>query len=320
MSRLIPVPAWPAFDGNDEVGAALDYAVRAKLDSRLRDLGIAHDRGEHLSELSLRLAGWIKAQKGSGPLVVGLNGAQGSGKSTLAALLTLILSQRYGLRAARLSIDDFYRTRAERAELAESVHPLLVTRGVPGTHDIALALSTLHGLLGASPRQTTLIPSFDKASDERRPRSAWSRFEGPAEIVILEGWCVGARPQDELALATPVNVLEAEEDPDGRWRRYVNEQLAHVYVPLFHLLDRLIMLKVPNIGCVLRWRGLQERELAASLSANAGHKVMGRRALRRFVMHYERLTRAMLAELPDRSDLTLFLDTRHRFTHIQGLH
>jgi D-glycerate 3-kinase len=283
-------------------------------------LGIPAERTDHLRELSLRLAAWTHSQKGSAALVVGLNGAQGSGKSTLAELLVLALSQQHGLRATRLSIDDFYMTRAERTKLAESVHPLLVTRGVPGTHDVALALTTIRSLLGASCGEITMIPSFDKASDDRRPRSEWTPFEGPVDILIFEGWCVGAEPQNEVALASALNALEAAEDPDGRWRRYVNDQLMQVYPPLFRLLDRLIMLRVPNLGCVLRWRGLQERKLAASLGANSAHHVMGRRALRRFVMHYERLTRAMLAELPARADLTLFLDTRHRFTHIQGLH
>ncbi|MGY6215408.1 hypothetical protein ACW73L_09610 [Methylolobus aquaticus] len=320
MSSLIPVPVWLESTENDDARPDLEHAVRSKLDSRLRDLGIAPDCGDHLRALTMRLAAWIKVQKGHGALIIGVNGAQGSGKSTLAELLTLTLSYGHGLRAARLSIDDFYMTRDERSELARSVHPLLVTRGVPGTHDVGLALSTIHGLLGADPAQVTLIPSFDKVSDDRRPRSEWTRFEGPADVVILEGWCIGARAQDEGALAAPMNVLESDEDPDGRWRRYVNAQLIGAYAPLFQLLDRLIMLKVPGMASVLRWRGLQERKLAANLGADAARQMMGRRALRRFVMHYERLTRAMLAELPGRADLTLVLDTRHRFTHIQGLH
>ncbi|WP_236101992.1 hypothetical protein [Methylotetracoccus oryzae] len=320
MSGLIPVPVWLESAEHDEARPDLEYAVGSTLDSRLRDLGIPPDCGNDLRALTLRLAAWIKVQMGHGALVIGVNGAQGSGKSTLAELLTMTLSHGYGLRPARLSIDDFYMTRDERSELARSVHPLLVTRGVPGTHDVGLALSTIHGLLGADPGQTTLIPSFDKASDDRRPRSGWTRFQGPADVVILEGWCIGARPQDEAALGSPINVLESEEDPDGSWRRYVNAQLIGAYAPLFQLPDRLIMLKVPGMACVLRWRGMQERKLAANLGADAARLVMGRRALRRFVMHYERLTRAMLADLPGRADLTLVLDTRHHFTHIQGLH
>src|SRR5687767_10663938 len=75
-------------------------------------------------------------------LLVGVSGCQGSGKTTLASLLVLMLRELLGLRAINLSIDDFYLTHAERQTLSRSVHPLLATRGVPGTHDVQLALDT----------------------------------------------------------------------------------------------------------------------------------------------------------------------------------
>ena len=81
-----------------------------------------------------------------------VNGSQGSGKTTLCAYLCALLEAEYGLRAIALSLDDFYLTRAAARELGASVHPLLATRGVPGTHDMALLNDTLDALLAAERR------------------------------------------------------------------------------------------------------------------------------------------------------------------------
>ena len=79
------------------------------------------------------------------PLIIGINGAQGSGKSTLADYIKSYMCAE-GHSAVSLSLDDFYLTREERFQLSRDTHPLLATRGVPGTHDTALAinLSLIH--------------------------------------------------------------------------------------------------------------------------------------------------------------------------------
>src|SRR6187402_352808 len=78
----------------------------------------------------------------SSPFILGISGLQGSGKSTLAASLIEAAKER-GWSAVSLSLDDVYLTRAEREALGRQVHPLLRTRGVPGTHDLTLLASTL---------------------------------------------------------------------------------------------------------------------------------------------------------------------------------
>ena len=91
------------------------------------------------------LAEWVVARRQPGKtLFLGINGAQGTGKSTLADYLRLALEIEYDWHVAVLSIDDFYLTKAERTQLAEDVHPLLVTRGVPGTHDIQMLADCLN--------------------------------------------------------------------------------------------------------------------------------------------------------------------------------
>lgn len=243
-------------------------------------------------------------------VVVGLCGSQGSGKSTASGVLCELLRLE-GLPAVALSIDDFYLPRAQREELARTVHPLLRTRGVPGTHDVELAQAVIDSLASADP---VPLPSFDKATDDRRPRNAWPVFQGPARVVILEGWCVGAVPQAASQLVEPVNALERDEDADGRWRRYVNAQLAGPYRALFDRLSPLVLLQAPSFEVVYGWRLEQEHKLRERLlkeGADTGG-VLSDAAVSRFVSHYERLTRHILAEMPQRADHVISLDAQRR--------
>lgn len=232
-----------------------------------------------------------------GLLVVGICGAQGSGKSTLAAHLAGRLADR-GQRVATLSLDDLYRTRVERQRLAAEVHPLFATRGVPGTHDVVLGLVTLDKL---SRGEAAPLPRFDKAADDRAPEEAWPLAPDGTQVLLLEGWCLGARPQGDVTV--PVNALEAVEDPDAVWRSHANSALAGEYQALFARIDLLVLLAAPGWDIVERWREQQEAELRA----RGGARVMSPEEVTRFIQHYERLTRWILAEMPQRADLTVRL-------------
>jgi D-glycerate 3-kinase len=238
----------------------------------------------------------IVAQFQGTPLVVGLAGAQGSGKSTMAPRLAARLSAA-GLQTEVLALDDFYLGHAERLALASAVHPLLSIRGVPGTHDVGLLAQVLDAIRAGGPARVA-VPRFDKASDDRLPVTEWRTTTGPVDVVLLEGWCVGARPQPDHALVEPVNALEREEDADGRWRGWVNRRLALDYAPLFARLGLRMFLRAPSFDVVLGWRTEQERALAA--------QGMSAPELRRFVAHYERITRWMLEDEP--ADLVIDLD------------
>lgn len=240
------------------------------------------------------------AQPGAAPLVIGVSGGQGSGKTTLARRLVATL-EAAGLRAAASSLDDFYLTRAERLALSRDVHPLLATRGVPGTHDVALLNRVLDHLGGPDP---VALPLFDKATDDRLPRERWRLCAAPLDVFVLEGWCLGAEPEDLPALQRPVNALEAAEDPDGCWRRYVNDALAGPYRALWARLDRLVYLAVPDMAAVVRWRTEQESALPAQRRMSAD-------AVARFVEHYERTTRQQAATLPRRADVVVQLNDAH---------
>ena len=248
------------------------------------------------------------------PLVVGINGAQGTGKSTLAHFLSLMLAEQQ-YRVANLSLDDFYLDSRHRGALARDVHPLLATRGVPGTHDLALAKDLFTELTNPDSRGEILLPRFDKAVDDPRPRSQWERVQLPVNVVIFEGWFVGLEPQASQLLETPVNQLETHEDSDGIWRRYVNNRLTD-YQELFSLIDYLVMLRAPSFDCVYEWRSLQEQKLAAS-AGSTGNRVMDQQELDRFIQHFERLTRHCLTTLPEHADLVFELNRDHQITGSQ---
>lgn len=259
--------------------------------------------------LAVRIA-TLQAAAGA-PLTVGIQGPQGSGKSTLVALLEAVLRDAGGLRVARLSIDDLYLTREERAHLARTVHPLFMTRGVPGTHDVDLGARVLASLTQAG---TTAVPRFDKGQDDRLPEDAWPVVEGPCDVVLFEGLWVGLPPLAEGTLATPQNDLERDEDPQGIWRRHANRTLAEDYPRLFSPCQWLVHFSVPDFDCVRRWRTAAEHGLKARLEADGADTrfVMDAAALARFLAHYERFTAHAMGAMPARADAILEVDRDHR--------
>ncbi len=278
--------------------------------------GYANTVAQYIEPLARRVVAW--QQELGRPLILGINGAQGTGKSTLVIFLQALLNDQFDCPTARFSLDDLYLTRAEREGLAESVHPLLLTRGVPGTHDLLLGQQVIDSLTTAAPDEDTPIPVFDKARDDRRPKPEWPVFRGRAQVVLLEGWCLGARPErDPARLAQPVNSLESYEDPDRLWRQYVNDQLYGDYAWFFDQINRMVMLKAPSMERVIQWRTLQEHKLArqsGSAPEQGGEpsRVMDDEAVLRFIMHYERVTRHTLWDLPPRADVVFHIGEDHQ--------
>ena len=257
--------------------------------------------GAQQPDAAILEAAWsaIRGKLHDGLTVAGICGSQASGKSTLAAGL-VVRAMAEGVPAVSLSLDDIYLTRAEREELARTVHPLLRTRGVPGTHDVALGLATIAAL---ERREAALLPRFDKGTDDRAPETQWDRAPDNTRLLIFEGWCTGAVAQNEAALAEPANALERDEDPDGSWRAYANRALAGEYRALFCRLDLLMLLAAPGFETVYGWRCQQEQVL----HQRGAPQAMSDAAIARFIAHYERLTRHILSEMPERADMVAWL-------------
>ena len=155
---------------------------------------------------------WIskKANK-KRPYFVGLAGGQGTGKTTISSLIKIILTKYFKLKVFRISIDDFYKTRKERINLSKRVHPMLLTRGVPGTHDINLINKTFKSLKKKT-FKSVLIPKFDKSTDDRYKKSKWTKITRLPNVIIFEGWCVGARHQKDQDLKKSLNFVERKYD------------------------------------------------------------------------------------------------------------
>lgn len=315
-------PHWPQRERlfDEERLAELVAKTRARFEPLAHRHAIEH-ASMMLSQWYLPLAAWLsdRQARDKNCLVVGINGAQGSGKSTLGEVLQVLLSDGFGLNVTCISIDDLYLTAAERKQLATDVHPLLATRGVPGTHDTDLGIALLKQLKSLSSGESLTIPRFDKSIDDRAPQSQWSRVSGPLQVVILEGWCVGSKSEPPESLADPINALEGQEDVHGVWRSFVNEQLAGPYRGLFALLDVLLMLRAPSFDVVFDWRAEQEQVLRDSLAQQGNSDstgLMDDTQLKRFIAHYERITRHTLSTLPASADLVFQLDNCR---HIQGV-
>ncbi|MDN3381206.1 HAD-IIB family hydrolase [Pseudoalteromonas sp. APC 3358] len=255
----------------------------------------------------------LESKKTNTPIFVAINGCQGSGKTTLADFLVTWFSKNTPLNSVALSIDDFYLAKQARSELAKDVHPLFTTRGVPGTHDVALMNSTITNLLAGE--VNVPLPRFNKHEDDCVPASDWLTNEKSVDIVILEGWCVGSEPQPLFSLSEPLNELEQQFDKEGVWRRCVNSCLANEYKAVFNLIDYTVMLKAPSFSDVFTWRQEQEQKLIAKKGEGSG--TMTNEQLVYFISHFERITRENLNTLSAKANALIELDSNR---DISGMH
>jgi len=268
------------------------------------------DKIGKLNKFYLPLSEWLYSiyKKDNKIKIIGLSGGQGAGKSTITGILKFILKKKYGLNLCVFSIDDFYKTKSERKKMSKKVHPLFLTRGVPGTHDLNLINKTIKQLKKQR-FKTVLIPKFDKSIDDRFKKNKWQKIKKPPHLIIFEGWCIGAKHQKNTELKKPLNLIERKYDIDLIWRKTVNNSLKNHYKKLFNKIDRLVYLKAPNFNNIFEWRLLQEQKMKLT---SKNKKTMSKSQIREFIMFYERITRHMMKNFSRISDLTVFLDKSHR--------
>jgi D-glycerate 3-kinase len=245
--------------------------------------------------------------------IIGLAGGQGSGKSTISKVLKIILKEKFNLDVVAFSIDDFYKTLKDREKMSKKISKLFLTRGVPGTHEAKILYDCLKNLKKNSFTKV-LIPQFDKSSDDRYLKNKWIKVLKKPNIIIFEGWCVGAEPQKNYNLIKPVNELEKLEDKSLIWRKKVNNELKNDYKKIFNLIDELIFLKVPSFKHVYKWRLLQEKKLN---KISGGKKIMSTYEIKKFIMFYERITRNMIKNLSSKARILINIDAKHRLKSIK---
>jgi len=283
----------------------LKFLNKEKIFNQSRDSKI-----KSLKRTYIPMSFWIekKYKKKGKTLFLGVSGGQGSGKTTVAGILKIILKKFFKRKIHVVSIDDFYKTLTERYVMSYKIHPLFKTRGVPGTHDINMIKKFIK-LVKKKKFKKIKLPKFDKSIDDRVKKKYWNNLKIRPEIVILEGWCVGAKPQANSLIKKPINNLERYEDSNLVWRKYVNERLQKEYKKLFMMIDHFIFMKVPDFNMVFKWRYLQENKLRKKLYFNK--KVMSYDEIKRFIMFYQRITLQMLKDLNKSASIILLLKKNH---------
>lgn len=295
---------------------SLSHRLRFEVEQTLASLYAPPSLIDQLDSLYLPFSSWIdkKANTGKEPLFIGVGGAQGCGKTTFCSVISRVLRKGFDLNCVVLSLDDLYSTRYDRLKYANQLTDMFSVRGVPGTHDIELAMGLFERLKNLKEGEVMRLPCFDKSIDDRKAVHLWQEIQGPVDVVLFEGWCVGAPPMSNT-LKRPINQLEQEMDVDGLWRKTINQQLKKDYKDLFATIDLMLWMQAPYYDVIYDWRNKQERMLESHLHDIHGIlldtidlKVMSERELKRFMQYYERLTRHLLAVMPDQADVLFKLN------------
>ena len=267
----------------------------------------------YLIPVSFWIANKVNKKK---PIIIGLAGGQGTGKTTISSIINLILVKYFKLKVFKISIDDFYKTRKERYKLSKKVHPLLMTRGVPGTHDIDLILRFFK-IMQKRNFKSLSLPKFDKSIDDRFKKKQWYKIKTKPDVIIFEGWCVGAKSQKNIELKKPINSLEKMEDKSMKWRKYVNFQLAGKYKTFHNMLDCLLYLKAKNFSLLRRWRLKQEKKLWLKSKNKKNLKIMNKDQVKNFMDTYQRITQQMFKDMPKYSSIVMNLNNSHQIKNIK---
>ena len=237
-----------------------------------------------------------------------ISGSQGSGKSTLSKLIKIIIEKTSSKKVILLSIDDYYLSKIDRYNISQQIHPLLITRGVPGTHDI----KKLKEHIGQFKKKQfpIITPSFNKLKDDISKKT---KIFNEADILILEGWCCGSNPIENKFLYKNLNKIERDLDKDFKWRKYYNSKLKNEYQQIFKTFDRIIYLQPLSFQFVLKWRYAQEKNNAKKTKTK---NFMNKNTTKNFILYYEKLTKWMIKNMPDKADMLIKVDKAQKVKKI----
>jgi D-glycerate 3-kinase len=270
------------------------------------------NKDKMLKSFLIPVSFWIaKKADNKKPYFVGLAGGQGTGKTTISSIIKIILEKYFKLKVFKISIDDFYKTRKERIALSKKVHPMLLTRGVPGTHDINMMLDFFKKSK-AKKFKSMKLPNFNKAIDDRFPKNKWNTINKRPDVIIFEGWCVGATAETNKSLKKSINSMEKANDHKLVWRKYVNQQLKTKYKKLYSQLNCMIYLKAKNFSLLQKWRLKQEHKLWLKTKKKGGHKIMSKGDVINFMQTYQRITQNMFKNMPKYASIILNLNSNHQ--------
>lgn len=240
------------------------------------------------------------------PWLLGLGGPPGTGKSTLASMVVDAEQQlRHspptspGAAIIVLALDDYYLSHAERARLAQEVHPALAQRGVPGTHDLSRLFEDIDRLLEGHTGELNL-PAFDKALDDRNLQGRSLFLDGRPARVILEGWLIGIPP-----LAQNLHRNSLKDETGAHLQRYMATQLNELHQAWRTRACALWTLTAPDFATVCQWRWQQEQDLSQPMLQSPAD-------VERFLQPFKIFIEQQIKHAGQGSDLVIQLDTDHR--------
>ena len=276
------------------------------------------NKDKMLKKYLVPLSFWIaKRTNLKKPYIVGLTGGQGTGKTTISSILMIILKKYFKLNVFKISIDDIYKTKKDRAKLSKKIHPLLLTRGVPGTHDISY-MSDFIKKANSRKFKSINLPKFDKAIDDRFAKKNWYKVNSKPDVIIFEGWCVGARAESIKTLKKDVNLMEKNEDKKLIWRKYVNNQLKKEYKQLYSKINCLLFLRAENFSLLQKWRVIQEKKLKLkNKSKKIKQKIMTKKEVLNFMQTYQRITQNMFKYAPKYASIVIKLNSNHQINSVK---
>ena len=237
-----------------------------------------------------------------------ISGPQGSGKTTISKLLKVVIEKIYKKKVMVLSIDDYYLSKKKRIELSKKVHPLLITRGVPGTHNIKKLKDHINQFIENRFPIRTL--TFNKLTDDVLKKR---RIIKSADILLLEGWCCGSKPITKKYLHKNINNLEKQLDNKNKWRSYYNSFLKKEYSELFSKFKKKIYIKPPSFIHILEWRYKQEKQNALIEKKKI---FMSKKELEYFIQHYEKQTKWMIKTMPAEASMVIKIDKNQKIENI----
>jgi len=224
----------------------------------------------------------LNQRNGDSPLLVGLSGPPGSGKSTLSSIIRGRFLA-WGFSCECISLDDFYYSKTEREKRAKQVSQLLMTRGVPGTHDMYLLAQVIECIV--SDKAVSWQKFYKSADDiDLENVNSFTPVINRKPIILLEGWCIGCIPSDPAELIEPINTLELVHDSSQIWRTYVNNQIKSAYLPVWERIDYFIYIQIPEWSYIEKWRSdqaISNKETEIDLKI--------------FLQFFERISRNMMA-------------------------
>ena len=240
-----------------------------------------------------------------------ISGSQGIGKTSYLKLIEKVGLRFFNIRVLSLSLDNFYLDKSERETLGKNIHPLLQTRGVPGTHDIKLLKSIIYQFNNS--KYPINLPIFDKLTDRRK--KIIKKISKKCDLLILEGWCVGCPPIPIKYLYKNLNSIEKKFDKNKNWRNFYNSKLKTSYAEVFRLFNYNIFFKTPSFSCVIKWRNKQEK-FQKKIKQNIKPLGMTEYDLKNFIQHYEKITKYMLKKIPRKANLVIRVNKNQKILKI----